>query len=68
MKNISLSQNDLYEVETLKTLFISFPSLYEAKDLRNPDKAQLVEVIRNHVTPTSDDAVLERSQLRITTF
>ena len=36
------------------------PSLFEAKDgLRKPDKAQLVEAIRNYVTPTSDDAVLE---------
>ena len=36
------------------------PSLFEAKDgLRKPDKAQLLEAIRNYVTPTSDDAVLE---------
>ena len=36
------------------------PSLFEAKDcLRKTDKAQLVEAIRNYVTPTSDDAVLE---------
>jgi hypothetical protein len=38
-----------------------YPSaLFEAKDrLRKPDKAHLVEAIRNYVTPTSDDAVLE---------
>ena len=35
-------------------------SLFEANDrLRKPDKAQLVKAIRNHVTPTSDNAVLE---------
>ena len=41
------------------------PSLFEAKDrLHKPDKAQLVEAIRNYVTPTC----LRRSQLLITTF
>ena len=36
------------------------PSLFEANDcFRKPDKAQLVKAIKNHVTPTSDDAVLD---------
>jgi hypothetical protein len=48
------------------------PALFEAKGrLRKPDKAQLVEAIRNYVTPTSDDAMLQAilvSQLLMTTF
>jgi len=36
------------------------PSLFEAKNLLcKPDKAQLAEAIRNHVTSLSDDAILQ---------